>query len=144
MKISIGSDHRGYDLKKHFRETFKGYEWHDVGCYSLERTDYPIYAFKVCNAIKNGEAHVGVLICGSGVGMAIAANRFKEIYAALCCNKKMARVAREDDGTNVLVIPSDFITTECATEMFRVWIEAQFKGGRYQARLDMIDELRDE
>jgi len=139
MKISIGADHRGFTLKKKLIDTLVDYTWHDAGAFDDQRTDYPIFARKVCNDISSGLASVGVLICGSGIGMAIAANRYKGIYAALCWNVAIAQVARQDDGSNLLVLPSDFVTPEQAVEMFKVWIGASFKGGRYQQRLDMID-----
>lgn len=139
MKISIGADHRGFALKKHLIDTLADYTWHDAGTFDDQRTDYPIFARKVCNDVSSGLASAGVLICGSGIGMAIAANRYKGIYAALCWNVAIAQVARQDDGSNLLVLPSDFVTPDQAVEMFEVWIGASFKGGRYQHRLDMID-----
>ena len=86
-----------------------------------------------------GKAERGILLCGSGIGMVIAANRFKGIYAALCWNEAIARVAREDDGSNLLVLPSDFVHEDDAVALVQVWLKAAFKGGRYQVRLDMLD-----
>src|SRR3972149_11533832 len=114
MKICIGSDHRGYALKKFMMHALPAFEWSDVGSHSAERTDDPLYAQYVCKKVVSGAADFGVLICGSGVGMTIAANRFKGIYAALCWNEDVACVARQDDGTNILVLPSDFVTKEQA------------------------------
>ena len=142
MKICIGADHRGYELKKFLIDALPDYDWCDVGTHSSERTDYPIYARYVCTALIEGKAQYGVLICGSGEGMAIAANRFKGIYAALCWNKEIACIARQDDGTNVLALPSDFITQDQALVIFKAWIGAQFKGGRYQERLALIDQIK--
>ena len=140
MKICIGSDHRGYELKQFMLHKLQGYAWHDVGTHSVERTDYPLYAQHVCKAVVSGAADVGVLICGSGIGMAIAANRFTGIYAGLCWNQEVAQVARQDDGINVLILPSDFVTNEQGIAIFNAWIGAQFKGGHYQDRLNLIDK----
>lgn len=139
MKIGIGADHRGYDLKQFLMQSFPDYIWLDEGTHSTERTDYPLYAHKVCKAILAGTISCGILLCGTGVGMAIAANRYKGIYAALCWNDEVARLARQDDGANVLVLPSDFITYDQAALMVHAWLSAQFKGGRYQERLQLID-----
>lgn len=140
MKISIGADHRGFQLKNLIVEQFPEQEWLDVGAYSDQRTDYPMYARRVCGDIIEGAADCGVLICGSGIGMSIAANRFRGIYAALCWNTEIARLAKEDDGTNVLIIPATFVTSELAFAMIDVWLKSEFKAGRYQQRLEMIDE----
>src|SRR5690349_2241095 len=112
MKISIGCDHRGFHLKKKVIETFTSataypLSWNDVGTHSLERTDYPFFAQKLCKSIIEKETSFGILICGSGLGMVMAANRFKNIYAALCWNESIARMAYEDDGANVLVLTAD-------------------------------------
>lgn len=141
MKISIGADHRGFQLKTKIIEHFDSFQWLDVGVYSEQRTDYPIYAKRVCEDLKNGVADRGILLCGSGVGICIAANRCAGIYAALCWNKEVARMAKEDDGANVLVLPADFISAQEAYDIVDVWLRAEFKGGLYQRRLEMIDEL---
>ncbi|MCB9493555.1 MAG: RpiB/LacA/LacB family sugar-phosphate isomerase [Epsilonproteobacteria bacterium] len=139
MKISIGADHRGYELKQHLITYFSAYSWIDQGATSEQRSDYPVFAKRVCNDLLQGKAEQGVLLCGSGVGISIAANRHKKIYAALCWSADIARLAREDDGANVLVLPADFITPEQAVEIFQQWHNASFKQGIYQKRLDMID-----
>jgi ribose 5-phosphate isomerase B len=140
MKISIGADHRGFALKTNIIEHFDEHEWLDVGTYSDQRTDYPLFARRVCQDIVSQVADCGILICATGVGMAIAANRFKNIYAALCWNVDIARLAKQHDGTNVLVLPSDFISAEQAFAMIDVWLTAEFKEGVYQRRLEIIDE----
>lgn len=140
MKISIGADHRGFQLKANIIDHFDQYEWLDVGTYSQDRTDYPIYAKRVCSDITKGDADRGILLCGSGVGICIAANRCKGIYAALCWNSKIAAMAVEDDGANVLVLPADFISQDQAFSIIETWLKAEFKGGVYQRRLEMMDE----
>ena len=140
MKITIGSDHRGYDLKAAIIANFGHYQWLDVGTDSKERTDYPIFAKKVCENILDKTAEFGILICGTGIGMSVAANRFRGIYAALCWNEPIARLARSDDMANVLVIPSAFVSDELAFAIIKAWLYTEFKGGTYQKRLELIDE----
>jgi ribose 5-phosphate isomerase B len=140
MKISIGADHRGFALKTNIVEHGEEHEWLDVGTYSEQRTDYPIFARRVCEDILSDNAGCGIILCGSGVGASIAANRFKGIYAALCWNVDIARLAKEDDNANVLVLPSDFVNAELALSIIDVWLNSEFKGGMYQRRLEMIDE----
>jgi ribose 5-phosphate isomerase B len=140
MKITIGSDHRGFDLKSQIIEHFKDIKWLDVGTNSKERTDYPIFAKKVCNNILKKEADLGILLCGSGVGVGIAANRFKGIYAAVCWNAQVAQSAKADDNANVLVLPANFISKEEALAIIKAWLGAEFKGGHYQKRLEMVEE----
>lgn len=140
MKIIIGSDHKGHGLKSRIIEHFNFFEWIDVGTDSVQRTDYPVYAKKVCKGILAGEAELGVLVCGSGAGMTIAANRFAKIYAAVCWNKDVSVSAKADDGINVLVLPSDFVKNDLAFEIIKKWLNTKFKEGRYKERLDMMDE----
>jgi ribose 5-phosphate isomerase B len=138
VKITIGSDHRGYALKEAIKNSFD-YNWIDVGADSDQRVDYPDFAHKVSKLVLAGEVESGILICGSGVGMSIAANRHKGIYAALCWSPEVSRVAREHDNANILVLASDFVLDDLAREIVRSWLQAEFLGGRYQERLDMID-----
>lgn len=141
MKISIGSDHKGYQLKEFLKAHFTEHEWSDVGTLDdEERTDYPVFSKKVCKEVLDEKVERGILLCGSGIGMAIAANRFSGIYAALCWSAEVACVAREDDLANVLVLAADFIDDELAVKIVDIWLSAEFKGGRYQERLNMIDE----
>ncbi len=142
MKISIGADHRGFALKTFVINYFKEHQWIDVGTNSAERTDYPIFTQKVCHDVLDGRAYCGIVICGSGIGVAIAANRFKKIYAALCWDPEVAKHAREYDGANVLAIPANFVTQALAIDIINAWTGAEFKGGVYQKRLDMIEEMK--
>ncbi len=143
MNIVIGADHRGYEHKEYIKKQLsnekKAIEWLDVGAFDMERSDYPVFAKAVAKAILDGKAQLGILICGSGVGMAVVANRYPKIYAALVWNEAVARVSREHDNINVLVIPSDFVSAEQSVAMIKAWLEAEFLGGRYQERLDMVD-----
>lgn len=146
MRIAIGSDHRGFELKKLIIEKYNKDEikWTDVGTGDTQRTDYPVYTLPVCLEILQGTADAGILICGSGVGMSIAANRFSNIYAALVWNEEVARLSKEHDNANILILPADFISNEQAFSMIHAWLNAQFKGDRYKTRLDMIDMITQE
>jgi ribose 5-phosphate isomerase B len=139
MKISIGADHRGFEFKQHIIKTITNIDWLDVGTNSDERTDYPIFAQKVVKTLQENTAQQGVLLCHTGIGMSIAANRFKGIYAALCWNKNIAIKAKEDDNANILVIPSGFINLQEIEEILFSWMNATFKEGKYQERLDLLD-----
>lgn len=140
MKIGIGSDHRGFELKEELKKHFSKITWVDVGTENgNDRVDYPVYVKKVCDAVLDGSVDRGVLICGSGVGVTIAANRFKKIYAALCCSPDMAAVARQHDCANVLALSSDFITKELSFQIVTSWLKEDFLGGRYEKRLQMLD-----
>ncbi len=139
MKISIGADHRGYHLKQELISKLTGYAWVDRGTTSIERTDYPLFARHVCKDLTDGAVEFGVLICGSGIGMSVAANRARKIYAALCWNEEITKIARSHDGANILVLPSDFISTDLALRLVEVFVSTSFLGERYQQRLSMID-----
>jgi ribose 5-phosphate isomerase B len=143
--IVIGADHRGYRYKASLINRFvlEGHtiEWLDVGTYNETRSDYPEFAKTACEKIEAGDAQCGILICGTGIGMAIVANRFKGIYAGVVWNEEIARLSKEDDNVNVLVIPADFVIEEEVHEMVRAWLSASFLEGQYQKRLSMIDEI---
>ena len=146
MTIALGSDHRGYEhkefIKKHATYQNKKITWLDVGTDSHERTDYPEYAIKVCNALGERKAEYGALLCGTGVGMAVAANRFEKIYAGLAWNEEIARLSKKDDNINVLVLPADYVTPQQAVAMVDAWLNADFNEGRYRTRIAMIDAIR--
>ncbi len=144
--IAIGCDHGGYkvkeEIKKYLKE--KGLEYKDYETYSEERTDYPIYAKEVAKAVSTGEAEKGILICRSGHGVAIVANKFKGIRAAAINEEEEARLAKSDDDINVLTLGGDWIDTDEAIRILRMWIATEFKSGRYQERIDMINEIEKE
>jgi ribose 5-phosphate isomerase B len=145
MRIAIGADHRGYIIKTYLKENEELYnthiDWIDVGCSNGDYCDYPPYAIDVAQLIQNKEVDLGILICGTGIGMAITANRFINVYAGLVCNVDAARLARQHDNVNVLVLPADFISNEDASQMVSAWMSAEFLAGKYQNRLDMIDAI---
>ncbi len=138
-KIALGADHRGY-VYKELIKTVSGVDFIDCGTFSEERTDYPIFARAVCEEVLRGRADGGVLFCGSGAGMNIAANRYVGIYAAVAWNVEIARIVREDDWCNVLVIPTDFVASSDLIAIFRAWQNGEPKLGRYRERIVMIDQ----
>lgn len=146
MNIAIGADHRGYHYKEYIQEKMSSQHdqitWLDVGAFSTERSDYPVFAQLAVQKMIEGKAEYAVLICGSGVGMAIVANRFARMYAAVAWNEKIARLSKEHDNANVLVLPSDFISKEQAVRMVRAWSQAYFLEGRYRERLNLIDAIK--
>ena len=144
--IAIGCDHGGYKLKEELKKYLEeiDLEYKDFGTFSEERTDYPIYAKEVAKAVSEGKAEKGVLICRSGHGMAIVANKFKNVRAAAITGEEDARFAKADDDINVLTFGADCLNTDEAIRIMRVWIATDFKGGRYQERIDMINEIEEE
>lgn len=141
MNIAIGADHKGFVYKQKIIETFSRIEWIDQGCQDTQRTDFPLYVKKVVSQISNGKADRGILLCGSGVGMSIAANRFKGIYAALVWNTETAKLSKQHNNANILVIPSEFVSFSMAQEMIIAWLEAEFLGSRYQQRIEMLNSF---
>lgn len=143
--IAIGSDHGGYKLKEEIKKYFdeKEIEYKDFGTYNEERTDYPIYAKKVAEAIQNKECDSGILLCRSGHGMTIVANKFKGIRAATILDEEAAKHAKADDDINVITLGGDYLTTNQAICIIRSWLGTEFKGGRYQERLKMLEEIEE-
>lgn len=140
MKIAIGADHRGFLHKEFIKKQLSAIEWIDVGTDSEMRTDYPLFSDKVVALMLDGTVQYGVLICGTGGGMAIAANRYKNIYAVVAWNREVARRCKEEDNANVLVLPSDFISCDEGISAINAWFASEFKGGRYAQRIAMIDK----
>lgn len=138
--IAIASDHAGFEvkeaLKKQLREA--GYEVADLGTDGPESVDYPDFADALAAALTNGTAARGVLICGTGIGISIAANRHRHVRAARCCDATDARLAREHNDANVLVLGSRTTGTETAADCLRMFLETAFEGGRHQRRIDKM------
>ena len=147
MKIYLGADHRGYALKNILREhlTHNGYDIVDLGAKTLEtEDDYPRYAYAVASRVLGEEdgAALGLLICGSGQGMSMAANRVNGVRAALAWSEAAAKAAREDDDANVLVLPANFVDDEAAGSIVDAWLKAEFKANpKYRRRLDELEQL---
>lgn len=144
--IAIGSDHGGYKLKEEIKKYLNeiGIEYKDFGTDSEERTDYPIYAKKVAESIQSKECDKGILLCKSGCGMAIVANKFKGIRAGLVINENEAKFAKADDDINVITISGNNTSLEEAIKIIRMWLATEFKGGRYQERIEMINKIEKE
>ena len=140
MKLVIGCDHAGYELKApifaHLRE--KGYELIDVGTWSSESCNYPEYAYAVCEKIASGEADLGILICGTGVGMSIAANKYPGIRAACDSDTFSARLTRQHNDTNVLCFGARVVGLGIACDLCDNFLEAEYEGGKLAKRVDMI------
>lgn len=141
--IAIGCDHGGYKLKEEIKKYLEeiDLEYKDFGTFNEERTDYPIYAKEVAKSVSDGEAEKGILICRSGHGMSIVANKFKGVRAASVTNEDDARFAKADDNINVMTLGADCLETKEAIRILRTWIATEFKGGRYQERIKMIEEI---
>ena len=144
--IAIGCDHGGYKLKEEIKRYLDeiGVEYKDFGTYNEERTDYPIYAKEVAEAVSKKECDTGILLCRSGHGMAIVANKFKNVRAANLTSEEDAKFAKADDNVNVITLGGDYISTSEAVKILRIWLGTEFKGGRYQERLNMINEIEKE
>ncbi len=144
--IAIGCDHGGYKLKEEIKRYLneKQIPFEDVGTYSEERADYPIMAKEVCNKIKEKKANKGILVCRSGYGMAIVANKFKGIYCAPIYNEETAKFSRMHNNTNVLALGADYLSTHEAICILRIWLATSFEGGRHAERLQMIQEIEKE
>lgn len=140
MKIAIGSDHGGYELKDMVVSYLQnnGHDVTDCGCTSLDSVDYPDFAEKVCSEVLSGSCDAGILICGTGIGMSIAANRYRDIRAALCHDSFTARMSREHNNANVLCIGARVTGSEVALDMVGAWVNTDFAGGRHQLRLDKL------
>ena len=141
--IALGADHGGYKLKEEIKKYLdeKEIKYEDLGTYSEERTDYPIYAKKVAEAIQNNECETGILICRSGYGMTVVANKFRGIRAASIHDQESAKFAKADDDINVITLGGDYLTTNEAICIIRNWIGTEFKGGRYAERIKMIEDI---
>jgi len=140
MIIAIGADHRGYAVKELLKKHFSQHEFIDVGAFSTDRSDYPLFAHAVAKLVQEKKADRGILLCGSGIGMAIVANRYEHIYAGVVWNEAIARQSREHDNSNTLVLPCDCVATFDPIELTTIWLRAQFLGGRYAMRIAMIDK----
>ncbi len=143
MKIALGADHAGFELKEKIKKFLQdaGHEVLDLGCHSTESVDYPVYGAKVAKAVLQGEAERGILVCGTGLGMSMVANRFPGIRAALCHELFTARMSRLHNDANVLVLGGRVIGDVLALEMVKVFLETPFEGGRHLRRVNQIDEL---
>ena len=144
--IAIGSDHGGYLLKKenkkHLKE--KGYEFKDFGTDSTASCDYPVYAEKVCRAVQSGECEKGILICGTGIGMSMCANKCKGIRAAVCGDHFSAEFTRKHNNANVLCLGARVIGAGVAMQLVDIFLTTEYEGGRHEKRVEMMMQLENE
>lgn len=145
MKIAIGSDHRGFAHKERIARLLqeRGLKVADFGCASTESADYPDAALPAAELVAAGEAEAGILICGSGIGMSIAANKVKGIRASLCFTEAQARTTRQHNDSNVLCLSGDAISPETAVSLAEAWLAASFEGGRHARRVAKITAYED-
>jgi len=142
-KLLIASDHAGFALKEKLIAYLekKAIGVKDLGTYSLERCDYPLYAYELAKNISSGKFKRGILICKSGIGNSIVANRFPKVRAALCDNLRIAKLSRKHNDSNVLVLGSAFVKADLAKRMVLAWLNTKFLGGRHLRRIKLIDKI---
>ncbi len=142
-KLLIASDHAGFILKEKLKTVLENNGWgvKDLGTYSKDRCDYPFYAYELAKNISNGKFKRGILICKSGVGTAIVANRLPGVRAALCHNLRIAKLSREHNNSNVLVLGSGFVKADLAKKMILAWLNTKFLGGRHLRRVKLISQI---
>jgi len=141
VNIALGCDHGGFALKKELVHLLEqaGHVIVDLGCFSEESVDYPEFADRVCEAIEDGRCSRGILVCGTGIGMSIAANRHRHIRAALCHEGFTARLSREHNDANVLCLGARVLGVALALDIVKVWLETEFAGGRHLRRISMME-----
>jgi ribose 5-phosphate isomerase B len=140
MKIAVGSDHRGFEVKRRIILSLQqmGHEVQDLGASGRDSVDYPDFAFEVGKAVGEGRADRGVLICGTGIGMCIAANKVKNVRAAPCHDSITAEMSRRHNDANVLCLSADLLGEELIERMLRIWLETPFESGRHARRVEKI------
>ena len=141
--LVIGSDHGGYELKMAILELLqkRAVECSDFGTNGSDSVDYPDFAAKVATAVSSGEAELGILICGTGIGMSISANKFANVRAALVHDEFTAQMAREHNNANILVMGGRVLTPDQGKKFVEIWLDSEFEGGRHQSRLDKISAI---
>lgn len=141
MKIAVGSDHAGYEMKKHVLAWLVAHGHHaeDMGPFSEESVDYPDFARKVAESVAQGSFDQGIVMCGTGIGVSIAANKVSGIRAALACGPEFASLARQHNNANVLCFSARFNDNAAAEKILESWFGAEFEGGRHQRRIDKIE-----
>jgi ribose 5-phosphate isomerase B len=140
LPVAIGADHAGFEYKEDLKKMLEQAGWRvaDKGCYSLDSVDYPDFAHPVAAMVEEGAAAAGILVCGSGNGVCMTANKHKSIRAALCWTEELASLARSHNNANVICIPSRFVTYDVADKMTNVFLSVAFEGGRHERRVEKI------
>ncbi len=141
LNLAIAGDHAGYELKEQLKGFLKenGYTLKDFGTYSGESADYPDYAHPLADAVEKKEVDFGILMCGSGNGINMAANKHQGVRAALCWKEELAKLARQHNNANIVSLPARFITFHEAKSIVSVFLNTEFEGGRHKKRVDKID-----
>lgn len=141
MKIALAADHGGFELKEKIKEHLqqKGINVLDLGCHTEESVDYPDYGKACGEAVMRGDAERGIVICGTGIGISIAANKVKGIRCALCTSLFMAEMSRKHNNANMLALGGRILETGLALDIVDVWLATEFEGGRHQRRVDLLD-----
>ncbi len=142
-KIALGCDHGGIVLKDSVVATLKklGAEVVDFGTFDTQSVDYPVYGLKVAEAVASGQCDAGVLMCGTGIGISISANKVKGIRAAVCTNTYMAQLTKNHNNANIIALGGRVVSPQEAADIVTAWYEAEYEGGRHQKRLDMIADI---
>ena len=143
--IVIGSDHGGFSLKEEIKKHLeaRGTQYVDIGCHNTNSVDYPDIAKEACQKITDGQCKMGILICGTGIGISMAANKVKGIRAVVCSEPYSAKLSREHNNTNILAFGARVVGIEMAKMIIDEWLAAEFMGGRHQTRVDMIMAIED-
>ncbi len=141
MKIAIASDHAGFRLKELLKKHFGEHQFTDAGTHNEDSCDYPDYAEKAGKLVASGEADAGIVICGTGIGISIAANKVKGVRAALCFNEFMAEMSRRHNNANVLALGARVIGDDLAVRIAEVWLKTGFDGGRHERRVEKIIKI---
>ena len=146
MTIAIASDHRGFKIKEEIKRYLEenDIKYKDFGTYSEERMDYPEVATKATKAVQNKECELGILICGTGFGMCLVANKFKGIRCTPCYDETTAKFSRMHNDSNVLALGADYVSVNEAICILRMWIATEFEGGRHAERIKIIEEIENE
>ena len=141
-EIIIGSDHAGFAMKEYIKSELArmNYTSEDIGVFNEERSNYPLYSAKVARRVASGEYDRGIVICGTGIGASITANRFRKVRAALCLTEEMGRLSRSHNDANILVLGGRITPFALASKILTAWLSTPFEGGRHQERIEMIDD----
>ena len=143
MKIAIGSDHRGFEAKRRLVAQLRrsGHEVLDVGTDSRDSVDYPDFAFEVAKAVSTGRVERGILLCGTGIGMCIAANKIDGVRAVTCHDDVTAEMSRRHNDANIMCLSADLLGERLLNRIVEIWLRTQFEGGRHQRRIEKIEQL---
>lgn len=143
LKIAVASDHGGFELKEKVKEHLltRGFEVEDLGTHSEASVDYPTYGKACGEAVASGQADLGVVVCGTGIGISIAANKVKGIRCGLCTSVEMAHLTKQHNNANILALGGRTTEPELAVKIVDEWLDTEFEGGRHQRRVDMLDQM---